>query len=517
METQLLVASIGHAISGLIAIGFGAFVFAQNPKRNVNIFFGLFTLTAGIYGVYFAIGINLPPSPLAYFVWFLNVSVIFVYAFYLHFILAVTKQIQSGIWFLRLGYLVGSLLFIISIIFPHLFLPEVTPKLFVKSYLNAGPLYVAFVLYSLTLLAISTVYLVRAYFKEGTNRRQVEYLFAASCIGFGTGLLDFFLVFDVPVSPVYSIAYSLYVIPIAYGVTAADLLDIRVVIKRTFFYTVGIAFLAALLTAVTLLNNVLFGWIPWLQVWTVPTVTAVVAFMIGRTLWKKSQEAERLKSEFIANAAHQLRTPLTAMKWSFDLLQQSNNLPEKERTVIIQGAAGMANMERIAKELMMIARIGAGNDQYKMLKESLVPTLKKTVELFVPIARQKEIELKTSIPEDLPLLNVDAHRLGYAFQNLLDNAIKYTDNGGTVELVATSDTKYVTVTVSDTGIGLSEEDRQRLFERFFRGKRATQMFRDGSGLGLSVVKEIIDVHGGTITAESKEGSGTKFIIRLVVG
>ena len=222
---------------------------------------------------------------------------------------------------------------------------------------------------------------------------------------------------------------------------------------------------------------------------------------------------ERAKNDFIETAAHQLRTPLAAMKWVFNLLSEGD-LTEDQKAVVSQGTLGVENMERIAEGLMMTARTAPGAEEYSFVKAPLSPVLSAAAALLAPLAKKKHVAFETDIPEDLPVFSFDAEHLRFAIQNLLDNAIKYTPEGGSVRFSAHATPEQVEIRLSDTGIGISEEDQKRLFERFFRAEEAVRMFANGSGLGLSIVKGIIDAHRGTIAVSSKIGAGTTFIITL---
>ncbi len=134
--------------------------------------------------------------------------------------------------------------------------------------------------------------------------------------------------------------------------------------------------------------------------------------------------------------------------------------------------------------------------------------------MITPLAQKKNIVLTSDIPDDLPEVPIDRERMTFAIQNLLDNAIKYTKDAGTVAFSARIENDALVIRVTDSGIGISSEDQGRLFERFFRARKATEMVTDGSGLGLAIAKGIITVHGGTISIESKEDRGSTFTITL---
>lgn len=224
---------------------------------------------------------------------------------------------------------------------------------------------------------------------------------------------------------------------------------------------------------------------------------------------------ERAKNEFIATAAHQLRTPLSAIKWTFELLK-GGSLEKQQKEVLARGEQGIVNLEQIAEALMLSIRTAQGTMSYSFEQTTLTPIFENVVAMVTPLAEKRRIDLATDVPDTLPTMRLDTERIGFAIQNLLDNAIKYTPEGGAVTLTVTTTADAVTIKVSDTGIGMSAEEQEHLFEKFFRARRATEMATDGSGLGLVIVKSIVNAHDGTITVDSKPDQGTTFTITLPV-
>lgn len=226
-----------------------------------------------------------------------------------------------------------------------------------------------------------------------------------------------------------------------------------------------------------------------------------------------TRSLERAKSEFLATAAHQLRTPLAALKWVFNLLEDEK-LSEQDHEVVLRGASGVANMERVTEELLLSVRTSAGVASYTFAPIDLKTVITSAATVLESVADKKKIRLSLQVPEGLPLLSLDSERMMFAIQNLVDNAIKYTPEGGQVSLTVIEEADHVTVSVKDSGIGITEEDQKHLFERFFRTARAVEMFANGSGLGLFIVKGIVEAHGGTLSVQSTEGKGSTFTFTI---
>jgi len=225
-----------------------------------------------------------------------------------------------------------------------------------------------------------------------------------------------------------------------------------------------------------------------------------------------TQQSQR---DFVANVSHELKTPLTSIQgFSQALLDGTASTPEttaRAARVIHEEAE---RMRRMVDELLVLARFDAG--QIVMARDSveLVPLLRGCVEKLSPQAQAAGVDLELDVPDQLSITG-DADRLAQVFANLLDNALAHTPAGGKVTLAArpADEGRTVEVTVTDVGGGIPAEALPRVFERFYQVDKSRQRGR-GAGLGLAITKEIVEAHGGVITAESVVGLGSKFTVRL---
>lgn len=230
----------------------------------------------------------------------------------------------------------------------------------------------------------------------------------------------------------------------------------------------------------------------------------------------REKQIDRSKSEFLTIAAHQLRTPLTAIRWSLKLFLDggAGRVSKPQREILENADHAGGNMLKIINDLLNAVHIEEGRFGFRF-KDGDLPRLVREIGLqFQAVARSRDIALTLNAPEQFPPVRIDAEKMRMVIQNLIDNALKYTLQGGSVVLSLSAEGPVARLTVADTGIGIAASDRPRLFTKFFRTKRATEMFTDGSGLGLFIVKNIIDGHGGTIAITSGEGLGTTVTIDL---
>jgi PAS domain S-box-containing protein len=225
--------------------------------------------------------------------------------------------------------------------------------------------------------------------------------------------------------------------------------------------------------------------------------------------------AERLKDEFFQLVSHELRTPLTSIVGYAELLaeMEAENLSADGRRFVQVIDRNSKRELKLVGDLLMLTRITAGTFEIEVGTADLGEIARATAEAMSPDAAHADVTLALDV-ERAPVIGGDPHRLRQVVENLVSNAIKFTPAGGAVTISASGDGALAEVAVSDTGIGIPPEDRGRLFERMFRAPEAERRHIQGTGLGLTIVKAIVDAHGGTITVDSEVGQGATFRVSL---
>ncbi|MDQ3678865.1 MAG: ATP-binding protein, partial [Actinomycetota bacterium] len=224
---------------------------------------------------------------------------------------------------------------------------------------------------------------------------------------------------------------------------------------------------------------------------------------------------ERAKSDFVATASHELRSPLTSIKGFIELLGATNteNLTERQLEFIRIALGSTDRLVDLVNDLLDVARIEAGHFEIHPRSTDLRQTVEEVAELMQPRLLDKRQELIVDIREPRPPALADPARVRQIVTNLVTNAHQYTAEGGRITVRLEGDGATTRIVVSDTGRGMSPEEVERVFDRFFRGA-ADEPRGPGTGLGLSIVKSLIDMHGGTIDVESTLGTGTTFAVAL---
>jgi signal transduction histidine kinase/CheY-like chemotaxis protein/HAMP domain-containing protein len=223
---------------------------------------------------------------------------------------------------------------------------------------------------------------------------------------------------------------------------------------------------------------------------------------------------ERAKSEFVATASHELRSPLTSIKGFVELLEHSSEgMSERQREFIEIILKSTDRLVELVNDLLDVARIEADHVEINRRPIDVGEVVNEVVELIAPRMESKGQRLTSYLSPTLPPAMADAGRVRQIVANLLTNAHLYTPEGGTIHVGVEPDRAWVQIVVQDSGVGMNQEELERIFDRFYRaGNRSGS--NPGTGLGLSIVKSLVDLHGGQIGVESEPGQGTIFRVRL---
>lgn len=231
------------------------------------------------------------------------------------------------------------------------------------------------------------------------------------------------------------------------------------------------------------------------------------------------KEVDTMKSELISIVSHQLRTPLSAVKWGIKMLLDGDagEVSKEQKDILAKGYRSNERMIHLVNDLLNISRIEEGRFQYKFAASSIENLVDTTIKEFSYFLEEKQISLKCQKSEKpAPPVWMDLTKIHVVLQNLLSNAINYTPTGGEIIINLKAQDPFIEVSIKDNGMGIPEDQKASLFQRFFRADNAIRTQTEGSGLGLFIARNIIENHKGRVWAESEENKGSTFYFTLPI-
>lgn len=244
----------------------------------------------------------------------------------------------------------------------------------------------------------------------------------------------------------------------------------------------------------------------------------------------KEKEVDKAKTEFVSLASHQLRTPLSAINWYTEMLLagDAGEINEEQRKYLTEVSIGNKRMVALVNALLNVSRLDLGTFIVEPEPVNVVEMAKSVIGELKPLALEKKINIKEEYSQGITVFQADQKLLRIVFQNLLSNAIKYTNENGTVSLIINSIPKggmfdgkallenSLAISVSDSGIGIPSDQKDKMFMKLFRADNARETETEGTGLGLYIVKSIIEQSGGSVWFESEENKGTQFFVTFPI-
>ncbi|MBZ5535815.1 MAG: HAMP domain-containing histidine kinase [Acidobacteriia bacterium] len=254
--------------------------------------------------------------------------------------------------------------------------------------------------------------------------------------------------------------------------------------------------------------------------WNFLMVTFLVVVLIGGmllTLRNMSREMQlaQLKSDFVSNVSHEFKTPLALIRLFAETLELDRvKSTERQREYFSIIRKESERLTQLINNILDFSRIEAGKKEYKFLRESIPEVVRETIESYRFHVEQQGFTLKVDIDNTLPPTRIDRDAISQAILNLLNNALKYSENEKSITVTVSREGQTAKIMVADRGIGIARVDQKRIFEKFYRAANSLVHDTKGSGLGLSLVNHIVKAHGGTIKVESRVGEGSRFVIQL---
>lgn len=284
------------------------------------------------------------------------------------------------------------------------------------------------------------------------------------------------------------------------------------------FLIMGIIIITSILTAYAIGNRYIEE--PELVALITLLITAILfimAVIINRS-FERLAEASRMKSEFVSVVSHQLRSPLSNLRWAIELLMSGRlgKIEEKQTEYFKILKENSGRMEELVSDLLIVSRLETATLPLKKKEIFLEDLINKLISEFQPLARASNVEIGFKSQENLPKILADPSQIRLVVENLLDNAIRYIKDSGQVRLLLEKRGENLYFEIKDNGVGIPKEDQKYIFQKFFRSENILRYQTQGSGLGLYISKAIVERAGGKIGFKSEENKGSTFWFTLPI-
>lgn len=540
MEAKIIIL----IISALINIFLGILIYSKSKKGLSNILFSFITFFVGLWSIGLLFFIHAQSLSQA-FVWvkFYYIAASFIASVFLHFCLVFLNKKKLNHFLVSLLYFFPILL-IFVFLFDNFLIKDIRIIHEEKDVTLNLPYYSIYGAWYVIMMGMSFVVLFKKYFRSiEIEKIQIKYILSGTLT---SALVGMYFNLILPWFGNYKliwlgpVATLILVIVMAYAITRYHVLNIKVIATEILTTLMAIILLVKIPISKTtneLVFNLLFFHIfliigillirtVWLEIHRVEEIEKLNKEKLAAYDQIKKQADElkeantdlhkllEMKTEFMRTASHQLRTPTSSIKGMLSMLVEGDVLPEKRDEFIKMIYESSEKLSNIIRDILSATSIEAGKFNLSLAPTNISEIVQEVAKEHKTMAEQKKITLNVHVPSNLPLITADPYWLKQIMGNLIDNAIFYTPRGE-VDIEVKNNSDNISIGIQDTGVGITPEDKERLFKKFTRGKNAQQVHPDGSGLGLYIVKNILNFHRGSINIES-EGQGKGTAVKIVL-
>lgn len=515
---NLIIHNIASIISAITAFGVALFLFLNGQRKTANITFACTFFLAAIFTVSHVVGVSVSDPELSRMILMFNLTVFFIGAFNLHAVYAVIGKEKENMLLIKTVYALACGFVLFFVLFPDLFLLPSVPKMYFPNYYNPTMfnwIRVAFLHVIIVPYAVIVLYRAYAASQLESEKKRLKYFILTMVIGYGVAFIPNLLVYDIPVNPILGMAFAtICAIPLIYGAVRYELFNIQVIAKQAFLYSIAVGVVGGIIVLLSYLDSWIAQIYPGFPSWSLALFSAVLAVTASVIVWKGLREGDLLKAEFITTVTHKFRTPLTYIKWASDNLLNPELSAEDKKAQIEYIRA--ANEKLVELTNILTSASDADNKEYgyALKKTDLSHSVEDVIRSLESQIKIKHFTIHKNIEPNL-FAKFDDARIKFVIQVLLENALHYSKDGGTITVTTSGTHRDVMCTIADNGIGMNPTQISLLFSKFFRSDAARKLDTEGMGIGLFVTQRIVEKHGGKIWAESPgEGKGSSFHFSL---
>lgn len=514
---ELALNNIVSIASALIMFGTALFAYLNGKKTIADLTTAGVITGAGVFFLSHVIGVN-ASDPIASQTAFMGLlCCFFMGMFQVHTTLAYIGKTKERRWLLRLTYAVGLFFVILFLIYPDLLWLPSRPKMYFPNYYVPGPLSWVRIAY-LNIFAFGyALYQLISYrrtIRSETERNRAAVIIWTICAVYVVAFIPNFLVYNIPIDPLWGMLFAfVYVVPFLYGGVRYELYNIHVVAKEALFYAVAVVGVGGLVIVLNAAARQIEETNPLFPAWAVPLLIGLIVVTTSILIWRNLRKSDLLKYEFITVVTHKFRTPLTEMKWAAEILAKEP-LSSDGRAQIGYLESANTKLLELTNLLVNLSGTESGSYRYDLSRADLSEVADEAAGAVQSLFKAKNVAFTKSLEPGLFAM-LDAPRLKFVIQTLLENAAHYAPDRAAVTLIAFREGGNVLCRVSDNGIGITAQELPFVFTKFYRGKHARLADTEGLGIGLYISKEIIAEHGGKISVASPgENRGAIFSFSL---
>jgi signal transduction histidine kinase len=520
MPTELIIANIGLTFSVILSSSLALLVYLKRPKEGAmpNIMFTWLFLAGLTWMISYGAGINIhdPVASSAAFM-FSILSALFIVIMNSHLILVMAGRFESQKRFISVLYAIAGFFVVFYVFFPHTLLLPSQPQLYMANFFVAGSLFWVQDSFFFFCFIYFLVQAFLSYFKaDHMLKNRLKYFIFGNVIVWGLGILPEFLLYGISIDPLPATLIGLYNIPFAYAILKYNVIDINILARRALGYAASVAGVTIFILLIGYANDTVVFLIPSFPRWLLPLISGMLAVALGVIVWKKVKEVDVLKYQFVNVVTHKFRTPLTHIRWSVENIRAATDEKDKNRALEDISQAH----ERLFQLTDMLAGLSASDNSeylYTFEPHTLNKLVAESVSAVEARARERKVSIENRLSEALPEVLIDRQKIQFAIQTVIENSLTYSYSEGRIEIGAEVKKGMVVLTIRDYGIGISDEDMPRLFSKFYRGNNALRAHTEGMGIGLYLSRDILQRHGGDLTATSEgPGKGSTFLFKIPV-
>lgn len=513
--------ALSPLVNALTSIIAGILILLADSKSRVNRIFFLFAGALAFWSfAYFLWQISIEREAALFWVHMLMAGSIWITPLYLHFVASFLGEAEKLRIFIVFGYAAAIFFSVINWVSDS-FITKVVPKEQFLFWPEPGIWYHLFLVVWAVYVIAPVILLVRHWSDPETSKRgSIKYILFGTIIGYIGGATSYFLWYDIPIPPFGVISASVYIAMVAYATTRFRLFNMKIVSAQVLTIVLWLFLFVQLLFAETLQEQVMTG--------VAMVFTVAIGFFLIRSVEKEVRQRELIeeqnkrlehanleKSEFMSFASHEVRNPLTAMRGYASMIAEGNFgevRPEVKRAAQRIMITGQEVVSLIGQFLDK-SKMELGELKYEFIPFDINEAIRDVAEGFQLAVHDKGLQLRVQTGSQRLVVNGDPGRIKSVIGNLMDNAVKYTQQGS-VTISTERRGETVRITLEDTGDGISDHVKPHLFKKFTRAD-ARKRNLAGTGIGLYLAKQFVEAHGGRIWLESEgEGTGTTFIIEL---